>query len=58
MKGLVGSAVIAAGQGDSDRPLHIGYMRRVEGSAWEVWYGSNQEDRYYYRHMPVAMRND
>jgi hypothetical protein len=56
IKGTVSSAAVAVGQAGSDPPLHFAYMHEVGSGGWDVFYGSNHEDRYYYLHVPASLR--
>jgi len=54
--GTLGSAVVGVGQGDSSPVLHVAFMRQVSANAWDVFYGSNEEDRYPHVYLPFVAK--
>jgi len=56
--GALGSAVIGVGEPEpgGEQHLHVAYVRKPDTSNWDVYYDSNEEDRYEHVHLPVVMR--
>ena len=55
--GMVGSAAVGVGQGDSSPVLHVAFMQQVNANAWDVFYGSNEEDRYPHVYLPLVAKD-
>jgi hypothetical protein len=58
-RGALGSAVIGVGEPEpgGEQHLHIGYVRKPDTGTWDVYYDSNEEDRYEHVYLPVMMRD-
>ena len=56
---LRGAATIGIGQPASgEQHLHLAYMQQLGTGSWDVYYDSNEEDRYKYIRLPVVLRAD
>ena len=53
-----GSAVIGVGEPEAggEQHLHVAYMQKLSATAWDVYYDSNEQDRYPHVYMPLVMR--
>jgi hypothetical protein len=58
VEGQLGAAVIGVGESEpgSQRHIHVAYMKG-RGSAWDVYYDSNERDSYDRKYMPLIMRS-
>jgi hypothetical protein len=57
--GALGSAVVGVGEPEpgGEQHLHAAYVRKPDTSTWDVYYDSNEEDRYEHVYLPVMMRD-
>ena len=57
---MLGSAAIGIGEPEAggEQHLHVAYMQKLSSSAWDVYYDSNEWDRYPHVYMPLVMRAD
>jgi len=55
---MAGSAAVGIGQPEpgGEQHLHVAYMRQLSVNNWDVYYDSNEGDRYKYVYLPVIMR--
>lgn len=55
---MAGSAAIGVGtpRPAGEQPLHIAYMQQLGTGYWDVYYDSNEKDRYGYLYLPIIMR--
>jgi hypothetical protein len=58
VEGQLGAAVIGVGESDpgDQQHIHIAYMKSG-GSAWDVYYDSDEWDSYDHLYMPLIMRS-
>jgi hypothetical protein len=58
VEGQLGAAVIGVGESEpgDQRHIHVAYMKSG-GSAWDVYYDSNEWDSYDHLYMPLIMRS-
>ena len=54
--GTLGSAVIGVGRGDSSPVLHVAFMQQMSAEGWDIFYGSNEEDRYLHVYLPLVAK--
>lgn len=57
---MLGSATIDMGKSESDGEyhLHVAYMEKKSATAWDVYYNSNEWERYPHVFLPVLMKNN
>lgn len=55
---VAGSPAVGIGQPapGGEQHLHVAYMRQLSANNWDVYYDSNEADRYKYVYLPVIMR--
>jgi hypothetical protein len=58
VEGQLGAAVVGVGESEpgDQQHIHVAYMKSG-GSAWDVYYDSNEWDRYDHLYMPLIMRS-
>jgi hypothetical protein len=59
VEGPLGAATVGVGEPEpgGEQHLHVAYMRS-NGSTWDVYYDSNEADRYERVYLPLIMRGD
>jgi len=55
---VLGAAVVGVGEPEpgGEQHLHVAYMQKLGENAWDVYYNSNEEDRYEKGYLPLVMR--
>lgn len=55
---MLGSAVVGVGEPEpgGEQHLHAAYMGELGTDLWEIYYDSNEWDRYQHFYLPVTMR--
>jgi hypothetical protein len=52
-----GSAAVGVGEPEpGEQHLHVAYVQKTDEGGWDVYYDSNEGDRYRYLYMPLIVR--